>query len=82
MHNKQTESHKKLSNYRTTLLFNIIVKENVFSAPSQKRDLRNTFVHSPPKLGANSISKIDKYRIFSYIRYYKLDPPTEIRQKR
>ena len=62
--------------------------KSLFSDTCTPRKLCNVFVDSPPELLDASIedllsmSKIGQTRMFSYIRQYALEPPTELQQKR
>ena len=85
---KQKEADNQLTCTRAKLVHSIIERACIFSQKLQTQQLRNIFIDSPPTLPPENIKDLlriaeaGRERMFSYIRQYTLDPPTEIRQKR
>ena len=86
-HKSRTQNKKKDST-RAKLLYGLINDKELFSHNNDKKPLCNIFIDNPPILTAANtedllqIQSKGSERMFSYVRQYALEPPTEIQQKR
>lgn len=79
--------NKKKDSTRAKILYRLMNDKGLFSNVSDEKPLSNIFIDNPPNLAAaNSEDLLNIHskgneRMFSYIRQYALEPPTEIKQK-
>ena len=77
---------KKKDSTRAKILYNLVTDKGLFSNANEKIPLW-TFIDNPPTLAAANTEDLLRIhskgieRMFSYVRQYALEPPTEIPQK-
>ena len=85
---KRKSHEKKKDSTRAQLLYRLLSDKGLFSHTDDNKPLCNIFVDNAPGLDATNredllqIQVKGSERMFSYVRQYALEPPTEIRQKR
>ena len=86
--NINAKQNKKKDSTRAKLIYRLISNKSLFSHTHDSKPLCNIFTDNPPPLAATNredllqIQSKGSERMFSYIRQYALEPPTEIKQKR